>query len=536
MNNLLEVKLRFNRESRKGIGGAKNLSKKHTVSTEQVEGLIEDLKSVIRYYETGTRFVEGFFVDVYYNDIVPKSNRIVELLKPTGRKANDMIVGARFSDAPEGQENHIITYYVDEKTIRNTISKLEDVKRFIYEELGGVANRSNFNEAPGKAGKQEKPPAISYESFQSKNYIRQLVVDCSVIAAFAVPNVRAGEQKEFVLITFFQAEQSVSDIMDKLKIDQILYHYSFHGKDTIVVPWELYLLLEEKIPYMISMISSDISKMKPEDVSEALAEDNFIPEPSTEPVIGVIDTFFDENAYFSKWVENQDYLDDYETKPGKDTDRSHGTRVSSIVVDGPSLNPWLDDGCGRFRVRHFGVCEERISVSRLVNKVRKIVVNNPDIHVWNLSLGTDDEVSKNYISYDAAALDELQAKHNVIFVISGTNDNRDEKKGQIRIGSPADSLNGLVVNSVRRDGSAATYSRLGTVLSFFNKPDVSYYGGDYEERERIYACDAKGKGLVYGTSFAAPWIARKMCYLVDVLGMTREVAKALIIDDAAGWA
>lgn len=35
---------------------------------------------------------------------------------------------------------------------------------------------------------------------------------------------------------------------------------------------------------------------------------------------------------------------------------------------------------------------------------------NPDIHVWNLSLGTDDEVSKNFVSFDAAALDEIQAK------------------------------------------------------------------------------------------------------------------------------
>lgn len=38
-----------------------------------------------------------------------------------------------------------------------------------------------------------------------------------------------------------------------------------------------------------------------------------------------------------------------------------------------------------------------------------------------------------------------------------------------------------------------------------------------------------------GTSFAAPWIARKLSYLIDVLGLTRELAKALIIDSAAGW-
>lgn len=40
----------------------------------------------------------------------------------------------------------------------------------------------------------------------------------------------------------------------------------------------------------------------------------------------------------------------------------------------------------------------------------------------------------------------------------------------------------------------------------------------------------------YGTSFAAPWIARKLCYIIDVMGFSKEVAKALIIDSTARWA
>ena len=205
-------------------------------------------------------------------------------------------------------------------------------------------------------------------------------------------------------------------------------------------------------------------------------------------------------------------------------------------MDGPALNPWLDDGCGRFRVRHFGVCERRLSVSGMVRKINKIVEANPDIHVWNLSLGTEEEVSKNFISFDAAALDELQSNKNVIFVVSGTNDNRAEREDIMRIGSPADSLNAVVVNSVKRNNTPVSYARRGTVLSFFNKPDVSYYGGDYEEGERInVCCENNVISGEYGTSFAAPWISRKLCYMIDVLGLSREVAKALLIDSAAGW-
>jgi hypothetical protein len=95
-------------------------------------------------------------------------------------------------------------------------------------------------------------------------------------------------------------------------------------------------------------------------------------------------------------------------------------------------------------------------------------------------------------------------------------------------------LNAVVVNSVRRDGRPASYSRKGNVLSFFNKPDVSYYGGDFDERIKVYS-PYTGEEEVYGTSFAAPWISRKLCYLIDVMGLPREIAKALIIDSAAGW-
>jgi hypothetical protein len=154
--------------------------------------------------------------------------------------------------------------------------------------------------------------------------------------------------------------------------------------------------------------------------------------------------------------------------------------------------------------------------------------------VWNLSLGTDEEISKNFISYDSAILDEIQAQKNVIFVVSGTNDNRNQHPDVLRIGSPADSLNAIVVNSVRRDGRPASYSRKGNVLSFFNKPDVSYYGGDYDDRIKVYS-PYTGEEEVYGTSFAAPWISRKLCYLIDVMGLPREIAKALLIDSAAGW-
>lgn len=534
MNKILKVKLRFSNEKNSQSPKGRNLRAHAETTTEKIQSISDDLRAILRFYQNSPKFLENVLIDINYNDIIAKSNRVQELLRPAGKKTNDMVVGARFSDAPAGQENHIITYYVDRKTIEDTLETLEKVKVFLNKRLNGKATAENFNESDRKS--EHKPEhKLEYEGFGlSKNKIRNMIVDCSVVESLSVPHISNVPEKDSFLVTFYRTELSVARLLEKLQINDIKYQYYFYGEDTISVNKELYDFLEENVPYLISMVSSDFSKITLSDIQGKKEEEKIeIPDPKNEPVIGVIDTLFDEQVYFSSWVENTDYLDDIEKTLDINKDRSHGTAISSLIVDGPRLNPWLDDGCGRFRVRHFGVCAERISTVKLVKKIKEIIVNNPDIHVWNLSLGTDDEVSKNFISYDAAILDELQAKKNIIFVISGTNDNRSEKNGILKVGSPADSLNSLVVNSVRRDGTPASYTRKGNILSFFNKPDISYYGGDYNERIHVYTSD--GELEEYGTSFAAPWISRKLCYLIDVMGLPREVAKALLIDSAAGW-
>ncbi len=526
MNPILQVKLKFSNEANTNRPGARNLRKKAETTEEKIDKLCDDLNSILRFYRSSPRFIKNILIDANYNDIIAKSNRIKCLLKPIGKDANDAVVGARFSDAPKGEEKHIITYYVDESTIKETIENMQIAKRFLNDKLSGKATFENFNEPKNK---------LKYNGYPlSKSKIRDIIVDCSVIDSFSRPQIAEAPNKESFLVTFYKTELSMESLLEKLKIDDIRYKYSFYGDNTMSADKELYDILEANVPYLISMVSSDISKVTLDDLEkEKVVENIYIPKPSNEPIIGVIDTLFDEDVYFSEWVENNDYLTDFERLLYSNKEREHGTQVASIIVDGPRMNPWLDDGCGRFRVRHFGVCADKIQTPKLVEKIKEIVESNSDIHVWNLSLGTEDEVSKNFISYDGAFLDELQFKKNIVFVVSGTNDNRTEKKDVLRIGSPADSLNSIVVNSVKRDGTPVSYARKGNVLSFFNKPDISYYGGDYDERITVYSCS--GEEEVYGTSFAAPWISRKLCYLIDVMGLPREIAKALIIDSAAGW-
>ena len=297
-----------------------------------------------------------------------------------------------------------------------------------------------------------------------------------------------------------------------------------------LLPDEL-MILKQKAPFLISMGVSDLAKLTKDDFELTHQDILPIPDPTNEPTIGVIDTLFDTSVYFSKWVEYKNMLD-----PNiriDDEDFYHGTEISSIIVDGPSFNKKLDDGCGRFKVRHFGVAKAtRFSSFSILRSIQEIIASNPDIRVWNLSLGSALEINKNFISPEAAILDKIQSENNVIFVIAGTNKGNNEK-GDKMIGAPADSINSLVVNSVNSKGFPASYSRTGPVLSFFIKPDICYYGGDIDEK--MCVCTPTGAAFVQGTSFAAPWIARKLSYLIDIIGLTREAAKALLIHSATGW-
>lgn len=525
MNNLLKIKLKFTPEKRNTGFSDRNFTSDRYTDLDKIDTLISSLNNIKAYYKSHTPLLKHALIDIRYNDIIAKSNRVRELLK--GSKSPDnTIVGARFSDAEPGLENHIITHYVEFSAIDSTIQKLRFAQRFLSEKLDGRADKKNFNK-PGST--------ISYTGYEYKETkIRDIIIDCSVVERFDIPGVSDIDVKESMLVTFYQTELQVSDILEKIGLTAPYYRYSMYGNNSIAVDVATFNKLKETIPYLISMVATDISTLQPLEKHEVQKRDiRSIPAPTTEPTIGVIDTLFDRSVYFSEWVNYEEVLDFFEQSQKSSSDYEHGTEVTSLIVDGPALNPSLDDGCGRFRVKHFAVCCDKISPSRLMRKILKIVDANPQIHVWNLSLGTEEEVSKNFISFDAAILDEIQASKNIIFVVAGTNDNTPQTGKAKRIGSPADSLNSIVVNSVKRNNKPCSYSRRGQVLSFFNKPDVSYYGGDVGERISVYS--PKGTLAEKGTSFAAPWVSRKLCYLIDVMGLPREVAKALIIDAAAGW-
>ena len=516
MNSVLELKGKRFEQAAKEVGGRRPAMKSDVIITSQLlQRMISKLNQIKVFWSNEKKPFQGILISVYYNKIVAKSNRISGLFK--GEESNYSIVSAKFN--PE-KTKHIITYFITTDDLSNSMEMLHKTDEVLISYFKDGITKEIF----------DNKLLINKIDFQkhslTKSLFKQIIADVSYIENFEVE--KATQPFKESIITLYDIGMDTKQLFHNIGID-ILSSRILDSR-TVFLDENQSKVLFEKAPYLVSMATENISDLSPEDFIDDYQQDMIsIPPPSIEPTIGVIDTLFDTSVYFKEWVEFHDMVDENITRTTEDY--RHGTAVSSIIVDGPKLNPWLDDGCGRFRVRHFGVAVgAQFSSFTIIKRIRSIIAENKDIKVWNISLGSNQEVNDNFISAEAAILDQIQFENDVIFVVAGTNKPNENIE---RIGSPADSINSLVVNAVTKSGLSTKYSRKGLALSFFAKPDVSYYGGS--EEQYIQVCEPLGAANVAGTSYAAPWIARKLSYLIDILGLNREIAKAMIIDAARGW-
>lgn len=531
MNSILQLKGRFEQRGNPSKPGSPMLPKTKKVTSSHLLELKNQLSKILEYWKSNND-ISGAIVSVHYKHVVAKSNRLRILLSENKLTTTDSIRGAKFEwdtdSSGKKVQRHIFTHYVPLSAIERAISLLEDSIFIIDKGYNGVIS----SDETARIGAEKE---FIYKNRIAKTNFLKVVLDGLYVLRFDIDRVTESVDEE-TIVTIYRTGIETKKLLSKFGItivdDRII------DQTTIkLYPDEMRKLLN-KANYLIAMSLTDFSKISYDNLENNLfaEEQSLIQHPSNEPTIGVIDTQFDESVYFHEWVEYHNMLD--ENIPLERQDYYHGTAVSSIIVDGPRGNPNIEDGCGNFKVRHFGVATHAgFSSFAVLKLIRQIVSENRDIKVWNLSLGSRKECNSNFISPEAAELDRIQTEYDVVFVVAGTNKPSDAPIGDMRIGAPADSLNSLVVNAVDFSGKAASYTRVGPVLSFFNKPDISYYGGDgIKYSDKMVVCqDSMGAAYQTGTSFSAPWISRKLAYLIHVIGLSREVAKALIIDSAAGW-
>ena len=527
MNQILQLKGKFLQRKNTNTFGPINLPKNSRVTREHVKNLRLQLESLEQFWLENPR-IGGALISVHYKRIVPKSSRLQILLGEKGAQPNQSIRGAKFETGSDENghliKKHVFTYFVSIEALRKSIHHLKVCEQVLTRYYNGEITEKDTEQI--NKGNYD-------DSIMKKSVFLKVVTDVNYVDEFTLDRAQKMAEEQSI-VTLYKTGIETKELLKQLGLDPI--RITMIDDTTLRLDQREMDILYNNVDYLIAMQVSDFSKIILDD-SEEIKEKGkkkeimTIPDPTNQPTVGVIDTHFNNQVYFHKWV---DYKNCLRPEIGLDEeDFKHGTAVTSIIVDGPALNPKLEDHCGRFKVRHFGVAKAGKFSSFLILKlIRDIVSQNRDIKVWNLSLGSEVEIDQNFISPEAAELDRIQSDYDVIFVVAGTNRTK-QNINSIRIGAPADSLNSLVVNAVDFHGKPASYTRKGPVLSFFYKPDICYYGGDKDEKMTVYVpFDKIG---VNGTSLAAPWITRKLAYLIHIVGLSREIAKALIIDSAAGW-
>lgn len=271
------------------------------------------------------------------------------------------------------------------------------------------------------------------------------------------------------------------------------------------------------------------------------------------PTIGVLDSGITPNKSLKPWLlENKhtNYVED-------DIDTSHGTAVASVILYGDSLdgkNHTGSEGCYLFDatiVPKRGLLNS-VTEYDLIENIREAINNNPEIKIWNLSVGWGVEANAHRISDFGAALDYLQDEHNIVVCTSvGNCRNFKINKPKGKIQHSADSVRSLAVGSIAHvknlydlveENEPSPFSRTGSGPFNLVKPELTHYGGNAgldahgnPSYSGVNTLDKFNKiSAKSGTSFSTPRITSILAGLENELAEKFDplLLKALMIHSA----
>ena len=342
MNSLIQLKGQLTPRSNPSHGGGSNLAANTEVKVEKLQNIINDLEELKEYWKDKTMLINGTLINVEYNRIVPKSKRIKTILfKNSSENTADLIKGAKY-DGDESNPYHVITYFIPLENLSINIEKIKICINILNEKFNNKFNNED----------EKKISSIDFSKYNiSKTTFMEVLTDCSMVTKLTYPKYDKT-LNENQAITLYDVNKKTKDILEELGIKG--REHNILDDNTVILYKDALTILVKQAPYLISMVVENLADyelpkeyedeniLELEQISKNVAE---LPEPTDEPYIGVLDTAFDERVYFRKWVDYEPrYMDD--EVDITEEDKEHGTAVDSIIVDGPSLNPTLGDGCG----------------------------------------------------------------------------------------------------------------------------------------------------------------------------------------------
>jgi hypothetical protein len=206
------------------------------------------------------------------------------------------------------------------------------------------------------------------------------------------------------------------------------------------------------------------------------------------PVIGVLDSGIAKIPQLAPWILPRSFS----KVPDDWKDPSHGTFVAGILEYGDLLEsafPSGHSGCWLFDATVFpDEKKDRIEEADLVDHIGEAMLQNKDIKVWNLSLGTRQEADLHRFSFFGMALDQIQRETGAQIVKSAGNcTNFKLGRPVSRVAESADSVLSLVVASIAHAKGThdlaelhypSPFSRVGSGPAYITKPELTQIGGN----------------------------------------------------------
>ena len=206
MNNILKLKGTFTQKPHPSNFGPIKLPNDAIVTSKDIENIISDINEIDNYWKEKTKYISGIVLSVYYKTIIPKSKRIVSLLKCDGIDMNERIVGARFSN---DKKYHIITYYIPRKAIAKSLKELEIVKNIIF---------NKFNKGIKCADCENIEKIVNFSDYEiSKTTFLHLIVDINNINKI-ITEENNKISNEDTIISIYKTEKNIVGLMDDLEI------------------------------------------------------------------------------------------------------------------------------------------------------------------------------------------------------------------------------------------------------------------------------------------------------------------------------
>lgn len=220
---------------------------------------------------------------------------------------------------------------------------------------------------------------------------------------------------------------------------------------------------------------------------------------------------------------------------------AHGTAVAGAVLYGaingvPADSRLPDPPVSVVSFRVFPTSDPSdIDLYEAIDVIERAVPARKDITTFNISFGPRGPILDDTISRFTYVLDALAVAHKVGFVVAVGNDGN--VSGYDRIQSPSDLVHGLGVGafSLKNGNPApASYSCKGPGRECGKiKPDVVAFGGCEDVPIHLVSVTHDAKLLAWGTSFAAPLVARANGQAANMFERSSALlARALVVHSA----